>query len=344
MPQLIELASEITGEVPGISHQFARKYINQALSSIQRDYLWSWNIGEGILITPGALGTGTVSVTLWSRNVTFDSNAQAVLNPLVISNDPNSIIKRQFRLPNGPVYNILGYDPGTGIATLDRIYTEPTNPTATFVIYRCYYDPPSSDGIIPNSDFLRYLSILNPIQGYTISGRRLTGTREMLNRRDPLRGAQGYPYYAFAYKPTQGVLNGQQTSGPTNGITQYELWPHPTFQQAYPAQYEKQHVDLALNDYIPNQCPPNLIRYKAKELAFRWAMQNMGRIPELKGVDWRFALTEIQKKYNFELVGAKRNDKEIVLDIIHPGSNGIWDFQGPIDSNFAQSHGILGYS
>jgi hypothetical protein len=72
-------------------------------------------------------------------------------------------------------------------------------------------------------------------------------------------------------------------------------------------------------------------------------MQNAGRIPELKGVDWRFALSEVEKKYNFELVGAKRNDKEIVLDIIHPGSTGIYDFQGPIDSNYAQSHGILGY-
>jgi hypothetical protein len=340
MPQLIELASEITGEVPGLSHQFARKYINQALDSIQRDYLWSWNIGEGILITPGAIGTGTVSVTLYSNQVTFDSVAQATLLPFVLSNDPNPLIKRQFRLPNGPIYNILGYDPSTGIMTLDRIYTEPTDPTAIYAIYRCYYDPPSSDGIVPNYDFLRYLSILNPIQGYTISGRRLTQTREMLNRRDPLRGAQGYPYYAFAYKPTG---NGAPSNGPTNGITQYELWPHPTFLQAYPAQYVRQHIDLGLNDYLPNQCPPNLIRYKAKELAFRWAMQNAGRIPELKGVDWRFALSEVEKKYNFELVGAKRNDKEIVLVIIHPGSTGIYDFQGPIDSNYAQSHGILGY-
>ena len=125
---------------------------------------------------------------------------------------------------------------------------------------------------------------------------------------------------------------------------QDELWPHPTFQQSYLAQYVKQHVNLALNDYLPNQMPPNLLRYKAKELAFRWAMQNAGRIPELKGVDWRFALSEVQKKYNFpNSLVQNENDKEIMLDIIHPGSTGIYDFQGPIDSNYAQSHGVLGY-
>lgn len=72
----------------------------------------------------------------------------------------------------------------------------------------------------------------------------------------------------------------------------------------------------------------------------RWAQQNAGRIPELKGVNWPLLLLEVEKRYNFELVGAKRNDQEILTDILRPGTAGIMDFFGPIDSNWAQSHGV----
>ena len=120
----------------------------------------------------------------------------------------------------------------------------------------------------------------------------------------------------------------------------YELWPHPTYLMGLVCQYEKKHVDMAMTDYIPAQCPSSLIQYRAFEHAYRWAMQNSGRIPELKGVDWRFALVEVQKKYATELVSAKRNDNEIMLTILRPGTMGIYDFEGPIDSNFWQSHGL----
>jgi len=78
--------------------------------------------------------------------------------------------------------------------------------------------------------------------------------------------------------------------------------------------------------------------YRALEFGYRWAMQNVGRDPTLKGTDWRFLLAEIQKKYAMELVGAKRNDKEIVVTILRPGSANLLNFLGPIDSNWLQSH------
>jgi hypothetical protein len=105
-------------------------------------------------------------------------------------------------------------------------------------------------------------------------------------------------------------------------------------------QYEKKHVDLQPMDYIPAQCPASLILYRAFEHAYRWALQNSARIPELRGVDWRFALAEVKQKYATELVDAKRNDNEIMLTILRPGTLGIYDFWGPIDSNFWQSHGL----
>ncbi len=326
MPTLQSLAAELTGSIPGLSNLFARKYINQALEEIQQDYLWSWNIGEGVLYCPTAVTAGTVTVTQFSLTVQFDATAKAALNAFG-TNPP--ITKCQFRVPSsGPIYNITAYDSTTGIATLDRFYTEATNTGQLYTIYRIYYDPPSVDGTTANTDFLRYLSILNPINGYSIVGKRLYMTREELNRRDPLRGALGIPYYAANYKPN------------SLGQMQIELWPQCVSTLGLLCAYQKKHTDLALTDSIPSQASAVLLRYGAFKYAYRWALQNSTRIPELKGVDWRFALAEAQKTYDIEMVRAKKNDKEIKLKIFRPGSGWTLDFQGPIDSNFMQSHGV----
>ena len=341
MPTLLEASANLVGEIPSLPRLLAQKYINQAILEIRKDYMWSWNIGEGILITPGLVSTGTVSVTQFSATVTFDTDAQIALNAVENANPP--LIERQFRIPGGPLYNILSYDDTNGNCVLDRIYGEPTNSGAIYNVYRAYYDPPSTDGVTPNNDFLRYLTINNTQQGYQISSRRLNQPREILNRRDPLRGALGSPYYAFVYKPRPNIPAanlGLTTGGPTNGLMQYELWPHPTYQNALLAQYVRQHVDLVPNDYLPYGCTETLVKYRALEFAYRWALQNVGRFPELKGTDWRFLLSEIQGKYTKELVGAKREDKEIMLTILRPGTANLANFLGPIDDSWAQSHGV----
>lgn len=327
MPTLIEMAAELTGSIPGLSNLFARKYINQALEELQRDYLWSWNTAQGVLVFPTAVTAGFVATTQFSNQVTFNATAKAALNA---ANSNPTIINRQFRVPSsGPVYSITAYNTTTGVATLDRIYTEPPDSAAQYTVYRAYFDAPSSDGgTTPNTDFLRYLSINNDINGYSISGKRLYMTRQELNRRDPLRGAIGLPYYLASYIPNAA------------GQMQYEPWPHCTSSLGLLATYQKRHVDLTPNQSLPEQAPIVLLRYAAYKPAYRWALANAGRIPELKGVDWRFALAEANKTYDQELVRAKKNDKEIVLNIYRPGAGYTVDFQGPIDSNFMQSHGV----
>ena len=343
MPTLQDVAGELTGQIPGLPNVYARKFVNRAYEEIKREKLWSWNVGQGILVTPQIIqdGAGTVTCTQFSPTITFDATAITALAPYVLANPP--LTKRQFRIMGGPVYSLILYNPITGVATLDRIYGENSVSGSMFSIYRCYYDAPSTDGTFAatTNDFLRHLSILNPIQGYTIAGRRLNMSQEELNRRDPMRGAQGNPYYAARYRPSPiSILTGAQTSSPNLGAMIYELWPHPTFQMNLISNYERQHVDLAPGDYFPNQCSVPLVQYRTFEYAYRWAMQNAGRIPELKGVDWRFALSEVQVKYAKELVMAKKNDEEISLTLIRPGTAGLYDFWGPIDSNFFQSHGL----
>lgn len=341
MPTLLEASAALVGEIASLPRLTAQKYVNQAILEIRKDYMWSWNIGEGVLITPGMLSDGTVGVTIGSPTILFDADAKLLMD--IAENEIPPLLDRQFRIPGGPLYNILAYNNVTGAATLDRTYGEDTNVSAAYNVYRAYYDPPSVDGITPNNDFLRYLTINNTQQGYTISGRRLNQPREILNRRDPMRGAQGSAYYAFVYKPRPNYMPsnfGLTTGGPTNGLMQYELWPHPTYQNALLAQYVKQHVNLVPNDYLPYGCSETLVKYRALEFAYRWAGQNVGRYPELKGTDWRFYLAEVQKKYAGELVGAKREDKEIMMTILRPGTANLANFLGPIDDAWAQSHGV----
>lgn len=338
MPTLTDAAAELSGQIPGLPNLFARKFVNRAFQEVKREKLWSWNVGEGILITPQVITNGgTVSVTQFSPIITFDSAARTVLLPFVLANPP--LTKRQFRTGNGPIYNIIAYNTANGQATLDRIYTEANNTTAQYQIYRVYYDPPSVDGTTPNTDFLRYLSIQNVIQGYTIAGKRLYMSREELNRRDPLRGAEGNPYYAVPYRPTPNNASNAY-AGPNLGQMQYELWPGPTYQQVLLCQYEKNHVDMLPGDYFPTQASYPLIQYRAFAYAYKWAAANAGRLPELKGVDWRYLMAENEAKYVKELVLAKKQDNEIMLTVVRPGSAGLYDFWGPIDSNFFQSHGL----
>ncbi len=344
MPQTVqEFATQLMGEIPGLPFLFARKYINQALDAISRTRLWSWNVNDGIIISPGLLTTGTVDVTNFSNQVQFDSVAQAAIATTSF-NPP--ITQRQFRTMGGPIYNLVGYDSGTGIGTLDRLYIANTATQQEFQIYKCYYGAPSIDGVTPNIDFLRYLTINDPINGYTIADKRLTMDRTALNRRDPMRGAQGQPYYTATYRPGPNLMNvdGSIPRSPTDGMMQYEWWPHPTTAQAYLVQYERQNLTLGPADYLPNQCPPLLLQYKVDEFAYRWAAQNMARIPELKGINWMAMVLEVQAKFKVEMVEAKRNDTEILTTILRPGTAGIMDFFGPIDSNWAQSHGVAGWN
>lgn len=347
MPTFLDLSAQLTGEIPGLSRNFAFKYINNAYQEVCRDYLWSWNIGEGVLISPSGVSTGTVTTVQGASTVTFDATAIAALTPLVLANPP--LIQRQFRVGgNGPIYNILAFDSGTGIMTLDHIYGETSAGGANYTVYRVYYDPCSTDGVTPNNNFLRYLSILNPLQGYSIAGKRLYMTGEDLNRRDPLRGAIGNPYYMAAYQgrpipSLPSAVGGVAYNQPTFGQLLYEFWPHTTTQVEFKCLYEKIGIPQAQTDYLPAQCPSTLVVYKATEYGYRWALQNMARIPELKGVPWLQMLAEVRGRYDKALLSAKRNDKEIVCRVIRPGGGGL-NFLGPIDSNYAQSHGEYGFA
>lgn len=319
-----DMVGQLMGEVPGLPYPAAQKILNKGWADVRDERLWSWQIDTGEVYTADQLLTGAVSLTQFLATIQFDATARAILDPLAAVATP-PLIPRQFRVSMGPIYTLIDYDTATGIGTLDRIYAEAPNATSSFLIYKCYYTPPFAD-------HLRYLTILDPITGNSIKGKQLLGSREEINRRDPMRGSQGDPYRIFAYQPD------------STGLTQHEWWPQPIVSRAYICTCVRRGVDLsAPTDVLPSTLNENLVTNKALYYAYRWALSHAGTDPALKGINWMNLMIDVQKQYRLDLVKAKREDNEILLTNFVNWNADLQNFMGPIDSNWAQSHGVAAY-
>jgi hypothetical protein len=328
---LDQYAQELIGLYPGLSLLPARTMINRAWQDIRDEGLWSWLVAEFAYVAPLPVTAGTVTTTLASNLVTGDANATAVWTPLAAANpplaSPNLGIGRQFRCGMGnPIYNIVAYN-GTNQITLDRLYTEAENVGAgqTYQIYKPYYAPPSAD-------FLRFFSVTNIQFAYSIVGKSLNFNREQLDRMDPQRGSFGNAYIIGSYK-----------SDPLLQTPVYEFWPAPTDGNTYMAIYQRRGLPLTpagvtpVIDYPPT-LSPSLLMARAEFQTSIWAVKNMNRYPDLKGVNWFGVRKEALAQYLNELVKQRRQDMEIMKNtwILPKGT-----YLGfPVDAAFLQSHDV----
>ena len=314
--------SELLGTVPRLDPLLAQKLVNRAWADIRDERTWSWLVGEGVFIAPQIIISGTVTVTQFSPTVTLDATATTALTGL---NTP-FLTQRQFRcgLGGGSVYNIVSLAGST--LTLDRPYLETSGAGQPYQVYRCYFTPADMSGN-PITDFMTFIVILNPIDGYAIVGENLRLTRQEIDARDPTRGAQDLPYAVAIYKPD------------ANGNPIYEFWPHPTAQRGYVYAYRRRGLDLSANPAVdvPTTFPSSVLVERAKDYAYDWAIANAGRFPELKGVEWQLLKAETKRKYDVNLQKAKLRDDDIFLSSFLPQ---LRDYLAMpiIDSKFAQSH------
>ena len=325
-------AQELIGLYPGLSLLPARTLINRAWRDIMDEGLWSFLVAEGSLFVPNSVSTGTVTCTLGSPLVVGDAAAAAAWIPLALANPPlasgNLGQGRQFRVGLGqPVYNIVAFD-GVNTITLDQPYGEGLTVGAglAYQVYRAYYAPP-----VP-TDFLRYFSITNVNFAYSIVGKSLTFNREQLDRMDPQRGAFGDAYILGSYKPD-----------PTQQYPVHELWPNPVNQNTYRAIYQRRGLDLTppgvtpVVDY-PVTLSKSLLMARAEYQTALWAVKNINRYPDLKGVNWFSVRKEALAQYTVELVKQRRQDMEIFKNtwILPKGQ-----YLGfPVDAAFIQSHDV----
>lgn len=282
--------SECMAHCPRLDALLAQRFTQRAYRDIRDSYLFSWLIAEGYMNTPASVGSGLATPTQFSQTVSLDATANAALNNL---QNP-LIIKRQFRITgSAAIYNITGYDNALATLTLERPFLETVSGALTYYVYQCYYDPPSTD-------FLSFISIINTSQNYAIEGPQLRATKAEIDARDPIRGAQGNPWYVAIYK--------QNT---TTGLPIYELWPQPLVALGLPCLYRKRGGEISASNDLPASLNPDILTMRALYYACDWAMTNAATYRELLGVDWRLKQGEANRNYLRLLRDAIRNDNEM---------------------------------
>lgn len=317
MAILQPVAAELVGQVPGLSFLLAQTLVERAWEEILKERRWSFLVAEGQLLAPGSVTAGTVTVTQFSKSVVGDATAAAAWQAI----SPNTpITAQQFRVgTGGPLYNITAFD-GSSTLTLDRFYGESSGAAQTYQVYQCYFSPPSTD-------FKRWVSVGNPVQGYPLV---LNKMKAEIDIKDPQRGAQGDAYWVAQYKAD------------ANGNPLYELWPHPTNAASYLALYERNGQPLTVSDILPAAIPKGLLTNRALHHAYMWAMAQAAINPTSRNPNWNYLLQNSELIYAAQLKVCKRNDEETFLQTFSPlilrgRPTGYW---APISADFAQTHDV----
>lgn len=326
MAGFADLYSELVGLQPALSPFLAQKYINRAWRDIRDAREWSFLVAEGSFNAPSLVQTGAVALTQNATTITFNSAAQAVLNPLVTATPVITLY--QFRVSAaGALYNVVAYDSTTGIMTLDRALLEATNPNSTYMLYQAYFPPPPQ-AIQGNMlyDFDRWISVLDPVNGISLT---IDTDKKWLDWYDPQRTISDLAYGIYDYKTNQ------------YGTPFYEFWPHPTAGQQFVCQYRRQGLDFSLGtQQLPQYVPEALIINRALyRYVYPWCIQQAGRQPALAKVNWTALIRESRDDYNKDLQSAKMQDENVHLTAIvspqgYPG----------YDSKFIQSHDMAFFS
>lgn len=340
-----DYVGEMVGTFPRLSSVHAGQLVNRAWRRI-RDYrLWSFHVISGAQqFVPPAVTAGRAIVTQYANTIVMDTAGAAAMDAIAFGNPPlaNPVlgIGRQIQItagnglnaPNGPYYSIQTWDSPNKTLTIDRPYGESSG-SFTYQVSKVYYTPPmiASNGIMPASadaNFIKYLSITNKQQGYSVTGRRLYYTQQMLDAYDPQRGGTGDAYIIASL--------GKSASGQPV----HEWYPNPVNGATYYCTYLQRWLDLSPSIDLP-QMPYELsdcVIQLAKMEGAGWALANCGTMPELQSVNW-VAYRENQKgEFREALIQCIKVDDEIApLREVKQGST--WaDF--PLGGVFLQSHDL----
>ena len=349
----LELTSELSGMLPGLPPILAETYINRAWEKIRTERLWSFNVADGMVVCPTQVTTGTASITQYSDSVTLDAAGSAALLPQTLVGAVPGLTNMAIRFGAaspaiGQVYSIEAVDdtnPAALVLTLSRVVVEATNATSGLQCYRPYITPPVTD-------FLKWESLTDMVNAFSLTGDRLNKTSRYFDQRDPQRAAQGFAYflgnYMGAYIPNviTGVVNSNPNVNPGSNI--YELWPHPTSGQTFYARFRRSGQNFVNpGDAQPAIIPDDLIMQRALGWhAYPFAMANASSFPTFKGVNFQALILAAQASYRDTLEDTKRQDEEAAPQQVwnrgHGLRGGRGDFKGMsdliADANWLQSH------
>lgn len=339
---LVNYTGELCGTFPRFPYLHAVQVINRAWSRIRDMRLWSWQLlVDDQIYAPTVIQAGTVSVTQFSNIVTADSTATAALIAAPIIPPIASTVSgmgRQIRignstmlLPNnGSIYNIIGWD-GASTLTLDKPFAEGTVTLSPYQIFRMYYAPPGKPQLNPltsDNNLIRFVSLTNRMSGYTVAGRRLYATQELLNRADPTRASQGDPWRVAPYQSN------------TLGGYAFEFWPCPVLATLYTATYYSRWPDLSTTQDFP-QVPYGLVPATmdlARSFACQWASANAATFPELQQTNWVAASESYRRDWIDAVKLCLKQDDEIMPQV--PFLQGRTADLLPMGGAFLQNHDV----
>lgn len=297
---LQDMQAELRGAVPKLPFAFARTLINRAWRTIRESNLWSFQLLDSSWASPALVTTGTVTTTQGLATITFDAPALAALN--AASSLISLITQRQFRVGLSGVYSIIGFDPGTGIATLDRIYGDLSGVGQAYQVYQIYY-------AAPVQDFLTFQSVRNMTMFQNMD---LTATRAWVDAQDPQRSYYQFPKFVVPYMIDNrgaGTINASSTLG----YPLYELWGQPVSPFVYQCYGIRRGLPLVLpTDTLPIAIDEDLVLSKAREYAYEWSEANKDMSPRSTGPDFKFLIGKAQKDYRELLTKYRKQDKEYI--------------------------------
>lgn len=195
---------QLTGEVsqwnPNIPVTMIRNWINEAYRSVIARRMWYGLMVRGQVVTPGVYTAGTVTVTAGSNVVTG-----------VGTNWTAAILGQQLRVGfSTGFYNISKVD-GAGQIELDLPWGNATQVNVGYSIMQVW--------VTLGYNIKMILEMVNQRQGYRLYTQL---PQAVLNKYDTWRTSTGWTFMCAPKEPT------------TDGQPQFELYPAPTFQQAFP--------------------------------------------------------------------------------------------------------------
>jgi hypothetical protein len=257
---LIDMTSELTELVPGMSRVRAKRLINRSWKIVQDSCLWSFQLSQGGFSTPEITTAGTFTCVLGQSTVVGDATASAAWIALPLYWAPTL---QQIRAQGFSIYSIIAMDtsnPNAVVLTLDRPFVDPL-PFFSGVGYQMF------QAYIPAPPrFKRWLTIADMFNCWALD---LWTSRRTIDLTDPARLYTSNPSMALglgqdnrgAGTPNQSATFGQQL---------YELYPNPQTEISYQTYFVAEAPYLEKNsDTLPSPIDENVVIQKALTWAYR---------------------------------------------------------------------------
>lgn len=256
----IDMFSEVSELVPGMSRIRARKLVNRAWKIVQDSMMWSFQLQQGGFSTPNITTDGSITAVLGQSTIVGDAAASAAWMALPFMFSPT---RQQIRAQGYSIYSIIAMDttnPDAVALTLDRPFVDPL-PFYSGVGYQMYYAY-----IAMPVGFKRFLTVADMFDMWSMD---IWTSRRTIDLDDPTRLLSSNPTTMAALgQDRRGA--GTSTPSATLGQQLFEMYPYPSTPISYQWYGVVEWPYLVNNsDTLPHPIDEELVTQKALTWAYR---------------------------------------------------------------------------